>query len=52
MGNGNPIFDSFLNSTSGNQIPTGGFLNAERKLLESRGWRFNNGTGSYHPPVQ
>ncbi len=49
MSRGKPIFDSYL-SPNGQQIPTGGFLNAERFLLESRGWRFNSATGAYHPP--
>jgi len=37
---GAPIHDTFLNS---NGLPraTGGFLNAERFLLQSRGWSFN-----------
>jgi len=33
---GNPIFDSYRHA-NGQQIATGGFLNAERKLLESKG---------------
>jgi hypothetical protein len=49
MRKGNPIFDSYRYS-NGQQIPTGGFLNAERYLLESRGWKFNSTTGAYHPP--
>ncbi len=50
MRKGNPIYDSYRNA-SGQQIPTGGFLGAERKLLESRGWSFNPSTGAYHPPT-
>ena len=37
MGQGKPIFASYIDSVSGQQIPTGGFLRAERYLLESRG---------------
>ncbi len=49
MRSGNPIFDSYR-YPNGKQIPTGGFLNAERKLLESRGWIYNPSTGAYHLP--
>jgi hypothetical protein len=51
MGRGNPIFDSYRNPVTGAQTSTGGFLNAERMLLESRGWRYNPLTGAYHPPI-
>jgi len=50
MRRGEPIYDSYRNPGTGAQTPTGGFLNAERKLLESRGWRYNPSTGTYHPP--
>ena len=57
MGQGNPIFDSYRDAASGLQIPAGTtpssggrFLNAERKLLESRGWQYTSSTGAYHPP--
>jgi hypothetical protein len=53
---GEPIFDSYRNSATGLQIPAGTtptsggrFLNAERNLLESRGWQYNPSTGAYHP---
>ena len=49
MSKGKPIFDSWR-YRNGQQIPTGGFLRAERYLLESRGWKFNPATGAYHPP--
>lgn len=49
MRTGNPIFDSYR-SPNGLQIPTGGFLRAERNLLESQGWKYNPSTGAYHPP--
>jgi hypothetical protein len=29
----------------------GMYLNAERNLLESRGWNYNSSTGYWHPPV-
>jgi RHS repeat-associated protein len=51
-----PIYDSYR-TPSGLQIPAGAtpsspgrFLNAERKLLESNGWRYNTETGAYYPP--
>jgi RHS repeat-associated protein len=50
MGRGEPIYDSYRNVATGKQIATGGFLGAERKLLESRGWQYNSATGAYHPP--
>jgi hypothetical protein len=57
MRKGNPIYDSYRNPITGEQIkarPTpkssGKFLNAERKLLESRGWKYNPKSGAYHPP--
>lgn len=50
MNKGNPIYDSYRDPKTGQQIETGGFLNAERKLLESRGWQYNSSTGAYHPP--
>jgi RHS repeat-associated protein len=50
MRKGKPIYDSYRDPATGKQIPTGGFLNAERKLLESRGWKYNPSTGAYHPP--
>jgi hypothetical protein len=50
MRKGQPIYDSYRDA-AGNQIQTGGFLNAERQLLESRGWIYNPSTGAYHPPT-
>lgn len=50
MNKGNPIYDSYRDPKTGQQIKTGGFLNAERKLLESRGWQYNSSSGAYHPP--
>lgn len=52
MRQGNPIYDSYRDALTGQQIPTQGFLRAERNLLESRGWQYNPSTGAYHPPVQ
>lgn len=58
MGKGKPIFDSYRNPRTGAQIPSGQtptssgrFLNAERQLLETRGWKYNPQNGAYHPPV-
>lgn len=47
---GNPIYDTYRDPVTGKQIPTAGFLGAERRLLESRGWKYNAATGAYHPP--
>ena len=50
MRQGKPIFDSYRDVVTGKQIPTEGFLRAERSLLETRGWQYNSSTGAYHPP--
>uniref|UniRef100_UPI000587C90C hypothetical protein n=1 Tax=Cellvibrio mixtus TaxID=39650 RepID=UPI000587C90C len=50
MKRGNPIYDSYRDSKTGQQINTGGFLNAERKLLESKGWKYDANAGAYYPP--
>ena len=50
MRKGDPIFDSHIDPLNGKQIPTGGFLGAERNLLENQGWRYNSTTNAYHPP--
>jgi hypothetical protein len=50
MSEGNPIYDSYIDPTTGLQIPIGGFLNAERNLLQSKGWIFNSTKGSYTLP--
>ncbi|MDD5150456.1 MAG: FG-GAP-like repeat-containing protein [Flavobacterium sp.] len=49
MNLGKPIFDSYR-LPNGNLIPTRGFLNAERYLLQSRGWNYNQGNGAWMPP--
>lgn len=49
MGLGKPIFDSYR-LPNGNLIPTGGFLNAERSILQGRGWIYNRGSGAWMPP--
>ncbi|QDH80568.1 hypothetical protein FKX85_16575 [Echinicola soli] len=49
MGLGKPIFDSYR-LPNGNLIPTGGFLNAERSILQGRGWIYNPGSGAWMPP--
>jgi len=46
---GMPIFDSYR-LTNGSLIPTGGFLNAERYVLQTRGWIYNPGMGAWMPP--
>ena len=50
MKNNEPIYDSYRNFNTGLQKSTGGFLNAERNLLESRGWIYDSKSGAYHPP--
>lgn len=49
MGLGKPIFDSYR-LPNGNLIPTGGFLNAERSILQVRGWIYNPSSGAWLPP--
>jgi hypothetical protein len=51
MRKGKPIYDSYIDPVTHEQIKTTGFLNAERYLLESRGWRYDPSTGAYHPPT-
>ena len=36
---------------NGNLIPTGGFLNAERFSLQSRGWIYDPRQGAWLPPT-
>jgi hypothetical protein len=57
MREGNPIYDSYIDTSTGQQILTGQtptssgrFLNAERQLLENKVWQYNPQTGAYHPP--
>jgi hypothetical protein len=50
MQSGQPIFDSFRKA-DGSLKETTGFLNAERNLLQNRGWTFNQSTGAWHPPA-
>jgi len=33
-------------------IPTGGFLNAERYILQTRGWMYSPGSGAWMPPIR
>lgn len=49
---GNPIYDSYVDPSTGEQIQTSpdSFLGRERGLLEGQGWQFNPNTGAYHPP--
>ena len=49
MGLGKPIFDSYR-LPNGNLIPTGGFLNAERSILQGRGWIYYPNSGAWVPP--
>ncbi|WP_293050945.1 hypothetical protein [Paludibacter sp.] len=49
MNLGNPIFDSYR-LPNGDLIPTGGFLNAERFTLQTRGWVYNPNMGAWMPP--
>ena len=51
MNLGKPIFDSYR-LPNGNLIPTSGFLNAERFVLQSRGWIYNSGQGAWLPPIR
>ena len=51
MGLGKPIYDSYR-LPNGNLIPTGGFLNAERFTLQSRGWIYNPNIGAWIPPIK
>ncbi len=49
MREGNPIFETFVDS-NGNLMPTRGFLNAERNLLQGRGWTYDSGQRAWLPP--
>jgi len=49
MSLGKPIFDSYR-FPNGDLIPTGGFLNAERSILQGRGWNYNPFNGAWMPP--
>lgn len=45
-----PIFDSFREA-NGQLIKTGGFLNAERAILSSRGWIYSPVSKAWLPPL-
>lgn len=51
MGQNKPIYDSYR-LPNGDLIPSGKgtFLNAERYILESRGWTYNPRNGAWMPP--
>ncbi|HEV2691660.1 MAG TPA: RHS repeat-associated core domain-containing protein [Verrucomicrobiae bacterium] len=49
MNKGNPIYDSYRD-VGGQLIPAKGFLNAERNLLQNRGWVYNPAKGAWYPP--
>ena len=51
MNLGRPIFDSYR-LPNGNLIPTGGFLNAERFTLQTRGWIYSPNQGAWLPPIK
>jgi hypothetical protein len=42
MGQRDPIYDSYRDSETGMQIPTTGFLNAERNLLDNHDWGYDS----------
>jgi hypothetical protein len=50
MREGKPIRDVSVDATTGDLKKARGFLQAERKLLEGRGWSFDKLSGSWHPP--
>ena len=50
MRKGKLIYDSHIDPKTGQQIPTNGFLNAERNLLQNQGWRYDSSNKAYHPP--
>ena len=49
MKTGSPIYDSFRNA-DGSLIKTNGFLNKERNLLKSKGWKYNSFKGAWVLP--
>jgi RHS repeat-associated protein len=49
MREGKPIFETFIKADGALQ-PTGGFLNAERNLLQNSGWTYNQGMRAWMPP--
>ena len=51
MKKGNPIFDTFIDPVTHEIKETLGFLNAERNLLKSRGWTYNQSVGAWVPPM-
>ena len=52
MQEGRPIRDVSVNPVTGQLEKNSGFLRAERELLRNRGWRYNTGDRSWHPPGQ
>lgn len=51
IGLGKPIYDSYR-LPNGGLIPTGGFLNAERFTLQTRGWTYSSNMGAWLPPIK
>ena len=50
-GMGEPICDSYRDAQTGLQIASGGFLDVERGLLESRGRMYSPFAGAHFPPL-
>jgi hypothetical protein len=51
MSLGQPIHETYVTG-DGSLIPTKGFLNAERNLLQEHGWTYHPDTRSWWPPQQ
>jgi len=51
MNLGKPIFDSYR-LPNGDLIPTGGFLNTERYIFQTRDWIYNPCRGAWMPPIK
>jgi RHS repeat-associated protein len=51
MQSGKPIFDSYK-LPNGDLIKTKGFLNAERNLLQQKGWQYNIDLGAWISPIK
>ncbi len=48
-----PVYDAYRDPFSGRQVDagTGSYLNAERKLLESKEWLYDPDVGAYYLPI-
>jgi hypothetical protein len=49
MRQGQPIYETYVNP-DGSLIEKGGFLGAERAVLEHRGWTYTSQTRAWTPP--